>query len=1197
MKKNLLIYLLIFFSCICVAAERPVSKEFDRAKLLYRKKQFIFAAQLFERIAKDTDNDRIKFKSYYNAGLACRIEADNSSDTEKTGLYLRSFQYFKDAYPFTLKDKKPEFIMQLVKILNADFLVSSANYQQFEILVNFYESILNQFSEKLYIQSKLTLIRQEIGKSRLQIADKLIKTNKFDTAITQIDEIRKENPFFYNIDFKFIEALFYKYEENVYLFGFIFIVFIVLFILTAIAKRSAKRKSHSLDSDEEQTAFMINAAILEKHQRKYEMKMRVLSLFSGFSFVASKIIALDRNRISEIYELCQKNRQTPELAAPIYEYLFSLGWEKPDEYFELAEMYLALKLTDSAVRTLIRIKLDKLTKDQLLAYYMTLAELYQRSGNLSYAARQLENALKLAVNVPEIYQRIADLNAMTKNYQKAADIYFDCYMTNKETLPMIETKLELLYCQVEDKEDRKRILQVAENIFIDSKNDLKLLEVYVSLNEIEPDNIQYMTKLGKVYLKLDMLEPAYSVFKRREELAPADIKLKKALAIIALETGKKDDEIKYLLTVFFSDEQLEQERTEQLISYLKEKNDFENLYSVYLKIIETTPDNSEILKNFINTLINSKKIIEFMEYIKLLVLKYPEEIDFAEDRIELVSRMMDDKIKLYKLKIEIYSISDRLSKVEEYYEKMLNEFPNEPLLEERVAFATILKESGREKDSIKIFEKIIAFDQANTEYLRTLGGLYLNQKMLREAKEIFENIIKINSDDAAAKQKLEDLENIVKNEQLMKFQDLLNDEDTPLDKRFEIQYNLANEYFQSGFYKLCVDELKSIIKRGVKNNEYHYKSISMLINTYIAQRQTGVAIQYLGNIYNNQELNADEQKLIKYLLAVAYIAHDDKPKAKALLEELAVSDDNYKDISRLLDNLSAIKSSSEGLITSQTSGHHAVAAVKKSTLERYEIIKELGRGGMGVVYKARDLKLDRIVALKQLPQNTDANSEAAKRLFLEAKAAAKLSHPNILNVYDVGDSKDELYISMEFIEGKTLTDIVHAEDYSFNIDYIRAVSIQICAALDYAHSNDIIHRDIKPDNIMLTPDNKIKIMDFGLAKRSDIASTMTQDGIAMGTAQYMSPEQIKGDNIDNRTDIYAFGCMLYEMIVKTPPFNSTNINALIYKHLSAKPQSLKTLNQSVPDSIEKIVFKCLEKDREKRYFRANEIIEDINKIV
>lgn len=837
MRKLLIFFFLIIWT-FDVSAERPVSKEFDAAKKIYRQKQYIAASQLFERIAKDSDNDRIKFKSFYNAGLACRLHADNSADTEKTDLYLRSFNYFKNSYSFILPEKKKEFINQLEKIINSSFLVSTVNYKQFEELVIFYNSLLTQFSEQLYIQNKLALIRQEIAKAKFQIADKLIKSNNMDTALSQIDEIRKDNPNFYNIDFKTLEAFFFKNQENIYLFGFIIIIFIVLFIITAIVKRTAAKSQRVSVSDDERNAFRINAELLEKHQRRYETKMRILSLFSGFSFIASKIITLDRNRVTEIYELCQTNRETPELAVPIYEYLISLGWEEPKEYFELAEMYISLRLTDSAVRTLVRVKTDKLDREQLLGYYMNLADLYQRSGNLGYASRQLENALKLAINIPEIYQRIADLNVLTKNYQKAAEIYYDCYMANKDMLSVIETKLELLYRQVEDKEDKKKILNVAENIFEDSNNDSRLLEVYISLNQIEPNNIENLTKLGKAYLKLNMFEPAFEIFKQREDLSPADLKLKKALAIIALEIERKDEEIKYLLNVFFSDEILEPERIEQLIGYLKAKNDFENLYAVYNKLIKMNPDNPDILKNFINTLINSKKISEFIEYVKLLVLKYPEELSFAEDRIDIVSNVIDDKIKLYKLKIEIYSISDNLIKAEEYYEKLLNEFPTEPLLESRVAYATILKESGREKESIKIYEKITAFDMSNTEHLRTLGSLYLNQKMLREAKEIFENIIRINSTDEFAKKKLEDLENIVKNEQLMKYQDLLNNEDTPLDKRFEIQYNLANEYFQNGFYKLCIDELKSIIKRKVKTNEYYYKSITLLINTYIAQRQT-----------------------------------------------------------------------------------------------------------------------------------------------------------------------------------------------------------------------------------------------------------------------------------------------------------------------------------------------------------------------
>ncbi len=1199
MKLKKIFYLILFIlfnTSVLFAADDQLSDEFNRAKQLYKKRKFIEAGQLFERIAKDSEKDEVRFKSFYNAGLSIRQAANQSLDTSQTLLYLKSFNCFKNCYKIYIPDKKAKLIKQFEKVLNSDILVDKNNIDKFIELTNFYESIINDFPEKLYIQDKIIILKNEIAKNKLHIANSYFNEKNFDTAISKIEELRKESPNFKNIDFNLLAFYYYKYENYFIICGAALFLFILLLVITKIIKYYASKKNKSSEFSPEDEQLLLNAKMLEKHQRKFRIKMNIYSLFKGFKFIEEKITALEKNRISDIFELCQKNKNEPETAAPLYEYLFTLGWDNPLEYFELTDIYVGLRLTDSAVKTLLRMKVDKLDKEQLLKYYLQLAELSQRSGNLNYAIRQLEQALKLSDNPSEIYQKIADLCALTKNYLKAADIYYDCFSADSSTLQIVETKLELLYRQTDSDEDKHHILDIVEKIFIAAEADLKLLEVYLAKYELAPNDMVNLTKLGKTYIKLDLFTQSFEVFQRREEFSPENLKLKKALSILASITDNKNDELKYLLAVFYSPEPLETARIDRLISLLRDKNDFDNLYAVYRRLIELKPDSIDDLKSFINILITSKRINEFNEYIKLLVSRYPEDIIFAEDRIEIIAPFIDDQVRLFKLKIEIYSIADKTEKVEEYYTKLFEAFQNEPLLEERISYAAILKETNREKEAIKIYEKIISLDSSNPENLRSLGNMYLNQKMLREAKEIFEKILKINPEDAVAGEKIEYLESLVKNEQVMKYQDLLNDEDTPLDKKFEIQYNLAREYFQQGFNKLCLDEVKNIIKRANMSNDYYSKSLILLANTYIALRQTGIAIQYLSNIFLNRRPQGEEEKLIKYLLAKVYSAHDDKPKAKALLEELAVADDNYRDISKLLDKLADIKSSRDGLIIEQSNKQQSKTDVKKSTLERYEIIKELGRGGMGVVYKARDLKLDRIVALKQLPPNTDANSETAKRLFFEAKAAAKLNHPNILNVYDVGDSADELYISMEYIEGKTLTDIIHTEAYSFEPLYIKNISIQICGALDYAHTNNIIHRDIKPDNIMITSENKIKIMDFGLAKRSDLASSMTQDGIAMGTAQYMSPEQIKGDNIDNRTDLYAFGCMLYEMIIKNPPFNSTNINALIYKHLSAKPQSLKTLNPAIPDIFEKIVMKCLEKDKEKRYLNAAEIIAEFTVI-
>ncbi|MFX0212292.1 MAG: serine/threonine protein kinase, partial [Candidatus Hodarchaeota archaeon] len=196
------------------------------------------------------------------------------------------------------------------------------------------------------------------------------------------------------------------------------------------------------------------------------------------------------------------------------------------------------------------------------------------------------------------------------------------------------------------------------------------------------------------------------------------------------------------------------------------------------------------------------------------------------------------------------------------------------------------------------------------------------------------------------------------------------------------------------------------------------------------------------------------------------------------------------------------------------------------TISHYKILEKLGEGGMGVVYKAEDTKLDRIVALKFLPENLLCDEEAKKRFVHEAKAASALNHPNITTVHEIDEVDGKCFIAMEYIEGK---------EKGLSIEEVLRIALQTAEGLSKAHQKDIVHRDIKSDNIMFTPDGLIKIMDFGLAKLKGVTK-LTKTGSTLGTLQYMSPEQAQGEEIDHRSDIFSFGVILYEMITGQLPF-------------------------------------------------------------
>jgi serine/threonine-protein kinase len=262
-------------------------------------------------------------------------------------------------------------------------------------------------------------------------------------------------------------------------------------------------------------------------------------------------------------------------------------------------------------------------------------------------------------------------------------------------------------------------------------------------------------------------------------------------------------------------------------------------------------------------------------------------------------------------------------------------------------------------------------------------------------------------------------------------------------------------------------------------------------------------------------------------------------------------------------------------------------------LGRYEIVGELGQGAMGVVYKATDPLIDRIVAIKTITLSLaqEERDEYEARFYQEAKAAGRLSHPNIVTIFDVGRSGDIAYIAMEFLQGRELRDILNDEQL-LPVPQVVDIVAQVAQGLAYAHEHGIIHRDVKPSNIMVGRDGHVKITDFGIARMAS-AAVRTQTGMVLGSPKYMSPEQVMGKLADQRSDIFSLGVMLYEMLTGQAPFVGENVNAIMYQTLNSIPAPPGSLNPQVPDMLNFIVAKALAKDVEHRYQNATDFANDL----
>jgi tetratricopeptide (TPR) repeat protein len=374
-----------------------------------------------------------------------------------------------------------------------------------------------------------------------------------------------------------------------------------------------------------------------------------------------------------------------------------------------------------------------------------------------------------------------------------------------------------------------------------------------------------------------------------------------------------------------------------------------------------------------------------------------------------------------------------------------------------------------------------------------------------------------------------------------------------------------------------VDEAIGALQKVGADHADFAGAAALLGRIFRDRQQYPLAIAKLREALGSREI--DRKNLDAYFcLATVHEANGDWREAVDLYEKVLAFDYGHEDTAARLERAHA-QLAAEAAPTAP--------AAPSGTSGRYVIRGTLGRGGMGIVYKADDTVLDRTVALKVLPESLKENPQALKNFLREAKSAAQLNHPNIVTVYDAGEQDGVYYIAMEYVDGHTLKDIIKRRGKIAPKGIVHVLS-QLCEALAYAHEKKLVHRDVKTANAMWTKDRKAKIMDFGLAKV--IEEVRNHTTVVSGTPFYMSPEQTLGKNVDQRSDLYSLGVSVFEMATGTLPFTEGN---LPYHHVHTPPPHPQEIEPELPDLLAGIIERCLRKDPEERYQSAREILAEL----
>jgi tetratricopeptide (TPR) repeat protein len=900
----------------------------------------------------------------------------------------------------------------------------------------------------------------------------------------------------------------------------------------------------------------------------------------------------DRDFLSVYCKACQQARFYDESAHRAAEALLKLDPAPPEAHVILSSRHLHAGQIKSSM-THAQAVLENSPNDSV--GLRLLGACYAAENRLDDTAMQIfDRALRANPEAPEILVAVSHGYIQAgREDDEARGIYERAIAANPNEDTILFQLARIARRQSNDeltvgaceqllklgRHSRELILQLAEAYCRLGVLEEKAEPVYREALIFQPDHASVANHLATIYLRQGRTDAeAAAVYEAVHHRDPTRRDVARRLAFAYREADMADRTLELARSILVEDPH--DDEIEKLAAQASEALDqMDSAMAAYEQVLERNPDDREALCRLAS--IYGRKRLHDDRALSV----YDRAIRLRRDSLEFHSALArawaarDDWEKVVSaIKHLLSHASDKISSAAALMEELIETAPKalklrwflvETLIydgrlrEANEHLSEILRiDSSQAQQALASFERILNKNPRDARAHQQRGRLLIGMDREAEARHALEQAYRFAASDEGVVRDLMDL-----------YQRLLEKREAN-----DVRFQLGKLAIQTGKFDLAI----SCFQKTDKDYRWENESIRCLARCFMAKGMLDLALQELRRIPVE-----DAAKDLLYELGQRYEAVNDPPGAREVYKMIFAVDIGFKDVKGKLEAL--VGGSGDPMAAERTAIMNTLSDEAKA---RYDLIQELGRGAMGIVYKARDNELEEMVALKILPDSLGQNPDALRRFRQEARNARRLSHPSIVRIHDIGEELGRKYISMEFVNGTDLKERLKECKRKLPLKEMLSYSRQVCEALIAAHDSGIVHRDIKPANIMITKNGRVKVTDFGIAKMvlDESHADVTRVGAVVGTPLYMSPEQVKGDSVDNRADLYSLGVLMYEMLAGQPPFYEGD---LAYHHVFTKP---KPIGKEHPEDAARIVMKCLQKDPGERYQNARELLEDLKRI-